>query len=209
MHYDYLFIASHLGAPTATLVRALSANPEICVSPTPITYSVPTDIQALRYLCDQEKKARIATDVLLFNPSMRTTGLDNVCAFIYFLGDPRCSISSLVHEHKYTAEKAYDYYSFRLQRLALMAKQTPLAMLLTTGTFDDEHSKRLSELLRLKDRLRLSAEDGDLPQPEESKIADKACVVYHRYLPEIRANLEEHNVDAVLTTATTSEGSPA
>jgi hypothetical protein len=201
MHHDYLFIASHLGASTAPLVRALSANSEISVSPSSITYSVPTDIQALRYLCDREKKARIATDVLLFNPSIRTTGLDEMCTFVYFLGDPRCTISALVQENKYSAEKAYDYYSFRLQRLALMTKQTPLSMLLTMETLDDEHAKRLSELLRLKDRLQFSVKDGDLPQPEENEIADKACAVYHRYLPEIQANLEKHNVDTAIAIA--------
>ena len=210
MHQDYLLIATHLGTPIGPIMRALAANSEVGVNQTPISYGTPTDLQALRLLCRREGETRIVTDVALHNHSLRTMALGDVCMFVYLLGEPRRTITTLVQEHNYTAAKAYDYYAFRLQRLALLAKYTPRAMMLTMEMMGDEYSKALSKKLKLKNDLYFSVEGEDLRvKPAEGVIADKACAIYDRYLSQIQANLEEHtDVRTLGETESGATGSP-
>lgn len=192
MHHDYLLIATHLGAPLSPIVRALSNSGEVSINQTPIAYSAPTDLRSLRILCERQKKARIYVDKSFYNHSIRTMSLNNICTFLYFLGDPKCTITALVKEYNYTAEKAYDYYAFRLQRLAMMSKQTHRAALLTSDAFTNENARLLSDLIRLKTPLHFSVESEDShTKPAEGAIADKACIVYDRYLKQIQTNLKE------------------
>ena len=190
MHQDYLLVITHLGAAFGPLVRAFNANSETSLNSTPFFYTSPEDLYILKIICNQTKEARILVDILSFNYRLQSPTLSEVCNFLYYLGDPRRSITSLVQDHKYTLTKAYDYYAFRLQRISSIIKHTPKANLLTWDTLnDDTVSKKISSRLHLKNKLYFSTESADKIPTATGAIADKAVAVYEKYFEKIKEGI--------------------
>ena len=191
MHQDYLLVVTHLGAATAPLIRAFTSNPETSLNPTPFIYSSPEELHSLKLVCNRAKTARVLIDILPYNYLLQSTNLSTICTFLYYLGDPRRTMTALIQEHSYTPTKAYDYYAFRLQRLAAMAKHTPKSFLLVWDDLNnDSVSKKLSSQLHLKNSLYFSTESADKGAMATGAIADKAVAAYEKYYRRIRAALD-------------------
>ena len=197
MHQDFLLIPTHLGATIGPIQRAFHANSETSLNTNSFIYASPMDLNNLKVNCNQTKKSRVLVDILFLNHLIQTTAITELCIFLYYLGDPQRTMTSLVYEHKYTPIKAYDYYAFRLQRIATMARNTPNSMILTWDNMNDSMSKEISSKLHLKNTLYFSIEAEDKVEKATGKIADKFCVVYEKYLNQMR-DVNENNHHDVL-----------
>lgn len=193
---DYLFIVTHLGAPAGPLLRTMNANPDISVSSQQFVYTHPTDLHTLSRICDTGKNARISTDLVVQNHSLRTSLFDNICKFLYFLDDPSRTVARMVRDHRLSPDRVLGNYSFRLQRMALMARNTTQSFLLTWDTLDDQHAAELSRFLCLKTPLAFSVEGEDLDiEPSTSGIAEQAKAIYNRYKLKIANAIQESQSD--------------
>lgn len=201
MHHDYLMIQTHLGSQLGPLLRGMNAHKEIYVCHSPMVYSTPPDLDILKTACGVMKECRIYADVIKFNHALRTPQLDELCSFLFYLGDPRRSITEIVKGHGYELNKALDYYAFRLQRLSSMAKHMPNSMILTFDQLnEDDANASVAKFLRLKSPLMFSVEGEDLKfPPSGDRIADEACKVYDKYLARMQKyiNRGDHNVCTV------------
>lgn len=176
-----LFVVSHFGSGSDSLVSALNANPRVQFWDMQITYSHPLD---LSFLLGQEHKlknsAAIYADHLLINPIFSCKPLYKLCNFIYVVRDAKSSLNCMTQR---TGKHAAMYYRYRLRRICEMAKRTPGAVLLT---YDELQSGKgldlIEEYLQLKTPL-------SKPQPSSIENDDfdvKTCNecqdIYERYL---------------------------
>jgi hypothetical protein len=191
MHQDFLLVATHYGANLNPFIRGLVANSEISLNLSPLVYTNSMDLHSLITACNQLKKSRVVSDFVLHNHSIQCTDLSNICFFLYYLHEPRDSMTRLIQEYGYPPQKALDHYAFRLQRLAAMAKNTPKSFLLTYDTLDDLHSKALSKSLHLKNPIYFSIEADDKCVPAQGAIADKAERIYQKYLTQMMKSREQ------------------
>lgn len=196
MHHDYLFILTHTAAAIGPLMRGMNAHSEININRTPLIYTSPLELYSLRALCESHKECRVYGDIITQNHALRSKSIMNECLFVIFLHDPRRTITSLIKEHGYSAKKAIDHYSFRLQRLALLAKEIPSAQLITWEDLEsDQKANALSDYLNLKNNLRFSIEREDLKHaPIDGAIAEHIQKVYNKYLLKIQDTLGTKDV---------------
>lgn len=199
MHHDYLMIATHLGSELGPLLRSMNSHPEITITRKSLVYSTPPDLKALKETCSHYKASRIYGDVLQHNHALRCKEMFDICSYVYYLGDPRRTMTALIKKDNYTPSRALDHYTFRLQRLVAQASQTSKRFLLCWENLHDKETDRnLASFLKLKTPLMFSVEGEDLQNPPaEGAIADKAVMVYTKYLRKLHLILGTTHVSVI------------
>lgn len=192
MRHDYLLIMTHLGADLEDFLKTLGSHPDISLNMAPLTYTSPLSLHSLASSCKQ-KSARIYANPVVLNHSIKDYSVLDYCLCIYYLDEPIPSIFRLVSDFGYSKDGALSYYSFRLQRLAYLAKKTPRAKLITPQM--ENINKEISDLLRLSRKPLFKETKNDEVEPE-SVLDQQAYRVYAKYSERIKVALEYWNNDA-------------
>lgn len=116
------------------MVEILNNNPRCQIQSSSARYSGPDD---LGWLFASPHKCRDSSavygDQLLFNTSLSCKNFYESCSFVYVIRPARASLNeiSTMKEYGLKGRFAARYYSFRLRRMAEMARRTKHALLLT------------------------------------------------------------------------------
>ncbi len=176
-----LFVVSHLGSGSESLVSVLNENPRVQVWGGQMSYRHPSDLNILMARGHKlDNSAAVYGDHLLLNPLFSCKALYEFCKFIYVVRDAK---GSLNHMPEREGKFAAMYYRYRLRRICEMARRTPGAVLLT---YEDLKSGRgldlIEDYLVLKTPLskpQLSPDDKD---DVDSKVWTECQEAYEHYL---------------------------
>lgn len=183
-----LFIISHIGSGTDVLFNTLADNPRIQGCRLPLVY---TGYPAIESLTKQphkyETSASIWMEELLFNFSLASKDLYELCSFVFLVREAEPSLNETLKTDwlpfQYSQRGAMYYYKYRLRRICEIAKRTPGAVLLT---WEDLVSGKglplMEEYLNLKTPLKLKGRDWDSKNIVETKYVEEAQRSYERHL---------------------------
>jgi hypothetical protein len=127
-----LFITSHLGSGSDVLFNTLAGNPRIQGYRLPQVYTGYPAIENLtKHPHKDETSASIWMEELIYNFSLATKDLYNVCSFVFLVREAQPTLNEILHfVPSYTQRGAMYYYNYRLRRICAIAKRTPGAVML-------------------------------------------------------------------------------
>lgn len=171
-----LFLMSHLGSGSDKLYEVLKSHPKIYDPNINIIYENYEDID---YLLRQPHKVNNVSAIyiqqILYNHQFVSKQLCKFCNFVFFLGNPRTSISQII-KMGYSEENALSYYSFRLYGLYVYYVRSFGNNLLYSGDLDE-----LSKFLDIDTLSRFVEDEKELDNVSQ-KTLSKAEDVYFKYI---------------------------
>ncbi len=127
------------------------------------------------------------------NPKLNTTftnkELCKIAKFIYLIRPPYHALHEMADFDSYKPQEALDYYIFRLQRVAQLAKLTPGAVFLT---YDNLVRKEGYDLIESYLNLKTPLERREMPERPVSRnihssFIEKGDEVHAKYLNRMKA----------------------
>lgn len=195
MTNNFLFLITHLCSGFEHFVPALNANPRIQIIGKGYRYNNLLDIHPIMRTPHKypNKSLAIHGDYIVFNYSMQDKPFLDNCKFVYLVREPEGALSDLMTLNWYTLKTAYNYYTFRLRRMAEMSKRTPNAILLTwDGLLENKGLSEVKSYLGLKSPIELQNQfftknENLAVLPHDLLV--KARDTYERYLYILRSRL--------------------
>ena len=128
---NVVFLTSHLGSGSETLIHLLNRNPRLQIETISANYTHPLDLESLTGMPHKnETTAAYWGDHLVFNFQLGHKALYGLCKFLYMVRPARPSLNEIVAQG-YPHLGAVRYYCFRLRRMWDMLRKTPNAILFT------------------------------------------------------------------------------
>jgi len=179
---NFALILSHPGSASGQLCDSLSSDRFLLV-PFPGTLDHPDKVQAVVGMPHRVQHAGAVYGVeLLLNYQLTCRRLVEFSRSIYVLSDPRRAVPRLVESGLYDEESAVRLYTFRLRRLAELAKVSRRGLLVTEADLERPEGVGL-----VADFLRTRTQPKPL-QPWRSgvelspRLLDWAVESYERHL---------------------------
>ena len=155
-------IITHHKSGYEFLNQVLGKHPRISANHTGFLYGHPIDLLKTSKIIEEQnitnRFRQLFADTLLYNHTFTCPALYKLCKFIYLVRSPEAAISEMVASKQYEPDRAVNYYRFRLQRLAQMAKETPGAIMLTWEDLNAEGFRLIDNYLGLKMPLNIRNE---------------------------------------------------
>ena len=171
-----LFLMSHLGSGSDKFYQILKAHPKIDDPGINIVYENYEDIEYLRNKPHKVNNvSAIYMQHILYNHQFVSKKLCRLCNFVFYLGNPRSTISRII-QMGYSESNALNYYNFRLYGLYVYYIRSYGNNLIFSSNWSE-----LSKFLDI-DTLSGYMEDEKEPDNVSMDTLLKAEDVYFKYI---------------------------
>ncbi len=187
-----VLLATHFHSGSLGLMYQLAENPRVQCHRTNNTYDHPDVLDSIENIPHKcHHRGAVAVDELLFNHSIQSNRILEICRMIYLIREPARTLDGIASSGMLAPKQATLYYCYRLRRLCEMAARTPGAVVLThEDLLTGRGLPLLEEYLYLKEPL--VHDPGKYPSKDIRGVVSKQDLetgqrAYEKYLYFLRS----------------------